>query len=136
MTPKECILLDKQAVGDEMTVLTIAHSSEGYKAGQYIFLEHNGKRRAYSLTSHPDESGLFRLLIKTVPTGLSEYLTTFWQEQTACTYIGPIGHFTLPDIAAGTPIVFIGAGSGVAPLPALLAEAEKRGLGDSVTCLL
>jgi CDP-4-dehydro-6-deoxyglucose reductase, E3 len=102
-----------------------------FQAGQYVSIavSKDGYRRSYSIVSTPDNNHGFDLLVGVVPNGLgTEYLTKldFGAEIQA---LGPMGTFVVKSEDPKTPLVFVAAGSGIAPLRAMLFDQLQR-FGD------
>ena len=112
--------------------------SVSYQAGQFLtlILTHNGHevRRSYSISSAPD-SALLRLTIKRVQNGaISRYLHDTLQVGDVLTSLYPAGRFTLDENQTGD-LVFLGAGSGITPLFALLKHILQTHSTRLVTLL-
>jgi ring-1,2-phenylacetyl-CoA epoxidase subunit PaaE len=84
----------------------------------------NGKkeRRAYSLSSIPQEAPRLSVTVKRVPGGLvSNYLLDTVKVGQQMEVMEPLGNFTLsPSPKAARSLVLIGAGSGITPLMSML----------------
>jgi ferredoxin-NADP reductase len=104
-----------------------------FKAGQAVVLEllepppgEGQKRRTFSLVSAPYESTLaiatrmrdsaFKRALKALPDGAAVKL------------LGPIGQFTLGDVAR--PAVFIAGGIGITPFMSMLRQSCHEGSGQ------
>ena len=108
-----------------------------FKAGQFVNLsfEYNGEilRRAYSIASNPKKnSNEIQLCIKLVESG---HLTPKLFEKKVGDNIdikGPLGIFTL-DKATKRKLVFIGTGTGIAPLRSMILDeiSKQKGIRDS-----
>lgn len=93
-----------------------------FTAGQFVLfdvplLEHPGdiQPRAYSIASAPSEEALL-FVIKLVPNGrASGWIEKSVDIGTLVTMKGPFGRFTL-DETTTKPYLFVGTGTGVAPL--------------------
>jgi ferredoxin-NADP reductase len=109
-----------------------------FKAGQAIVLEllepppgEGQKRRTFSLVSAPFERTLtiatrmrdsaFKRALSALPEGASVKL------------VGPIGQFTLGDVAR--PAVFIAGGIGITPFMSMLRQAGKDGSAQRLLLL-
>jgi ring-1,2-phenylacetyl-CoA epoxidase subunit PaaE len=89
------------------------------------------ERRAYSLSSTPQEAPRLSVTVKRVPGGLvSNYLLDTVRVGQQLEVMEPLGNFTLsPSPKAARSVVFIGAGSGITPLMSMLkavAQAEPQ----------
>lgn len=95
-----------------------------YKAGQFLTLlvNVNGKevRRSYSISSAPGVDGVIYFTIKRIENGeLSRYLFDHFQVGDIVTSLPPSGRFTI-EKAESKLVVFISAGSGIAPVFSLI----------------
>lgn len=93
-----------------------------FEPGQFISvlvpLPNGGfQKRLYSMASSFEESKVsgFELCIKTVQNGLGSSYLSKLKVNDLIQFIGPYGHFKF-QTGRGRPVVFIGTGSGVAPL--------------------
>lgn len=103
-----------------------------YKSGQFItFVFRNGKeeiRRSFSLISSPDEFPA--ICVKRIPNGV---FTRFLFEKvdigTQLQCVGSNGFFVLPENEEdqNRPIIFFAAGTGIAPVRALIRTALHSG---------
>jgi NAD(P)H-flavin reductase len=97
-----------------------------FNAGQYILLEipTSARKRQYSITSAPRLDHAIQLLVEIVENGqASEYLeqipigeqVSFW---------APAGEFVIKEEVQNSqdPLVFVGTGSGLAPLRSLILD--------------
>lgn len=80
------------------------------------------ERRAYSLSSMPQEAPRLSVTVKRVPGGLvSNYLLDTVKVGQEIEVMAPLGHFALtPSPQVSRSLVLIGAGSGITPLMAML----------------
>jgi CDP-4-dehydro-6-deoxyglucose reductase len=97
-----------------------------YVSGQYVLLEdaeHRLVPRSYSIANAPRPDGQISMLITRVPDGQT---ATWIHDRLAVgdqvSLAGPYGTF-VADLACFGPLLFLAAGSGLAPIRALL-EAE------------
>jgi len=110
-----------------------------HAAGEFVLLgddERAVPERSYSVANAPRPDGLISLLITRVPGGR----TSSWAHDTLrvgdrVVVSGPYGTF-LDDPRATAPGLFLAAGSGVAPIRALLEAGLQTGLRASVTMIL
>jgi ferredoxin-NADP reductase len=106
----------------------------------YTFLvEVNGEvlRRAYSVSSAREDPRGLRFVVKRTGGGLvSNLLADTLRAGDLVQVLGPSGSFVLPP-ADGAPRhhVFIGGGSGITPLLAMLHEVAAAGAGAAATLL-
>lgn len=101
-----------------------------FLAGQFISLTHdfegNIHTRAYSIASPPREGKRFDLCLNRVPDGLiSNYLHSL-QPGAVIRFDGPYGFFTLRE-PLDRDALFIAAGTGIAPIRAMLHHLFARG---------
>jgi ferredoxin-NADP reductase len=84
--------------------------------------------RSYSIASAPSSSGILELAIERLPTGeVSPFFHDVAQVGDEIELRGPLGgHFIWPGDASG-PVLLIGAGSGVAPLAAMVRYRHASG---------
>ena len=80
------------------------------------------ERRAYSLSSTPQDAPRLSVTVKRVTGGLvSNYLLDTVTVGQQLEVMAPLGHFGLtPDADAARSVVLVGAGSGITPLMAML----------------
>jgi CDP-4-dehydro-6-deoxyglucose reductase len=109
-----------------------------FEAGQWVSLAlpiAGGElRRAYSIASPPRDSPRFELAVTLVPEGPgSTYLHTA-SPGAVLQATGPQGFFTRP-LHQAPPALFVGTGTGVAPLRSMLGSAIAHG-HEAPMCLL
>jgi len=89
--------------------------------GQYIdILLRDGRKRSFSLAIPPHDDELLELHIRRVDNGF--YTKTIFEEMKVKTLLrieGPHGSFTV-DEESNRPIIFIGGGTGFAPIKSIL----------------
>jgi len=102
-----------------------------FTAGQYCQIEvppQDGvpaTRRGYSITSPPTERDSLEFLIHRMPGGIaSTYLHRKLTVGQRLTVVVPFGEFGLREERA--PMIFIAAGSGIAPFRSIIRERVKR----------
>jgi len=91
-------------------------------------------RRAYSIASPPDASPRFDIAVTHVKEGPGSTYLHGIEPGTELRAEGPQGFFTRPP-AGAPPALFVGTGTGVAPLRSMLRDALARG-GATPLCLL
>jgi ferredoxin-NADP reductase len=91
--------------------------------------------RSYSIASAPSETGILELAIERLPDGeVSPFFHDVAELGDEIELRGPLGgHFIWPGDAS-SPVLLIGAGSGVAPLAAMVRQ--RRASGQSVPTVL
>jgi CDP-4-dehydro-6-deoxyglucose reductase len=101
-----------------------------FLAGQYLdFLLSDGKRRAFSIANAPHDDELIELHIRHVDGGtFTDWAFTQMREKAILRIHGPLGTFTL-DEDSPRPMIFVGGGTGFAPLKSQIEHAFHRGLG-------
>ena len=113
-----------------------------HKPGQHVDLrlvapDGYEARRSYSIASAPDGSGQVELAVERLMDGeVSPFLHDIAEVGDEIEMRGPLGgHFVwLP--AEGGPLLLLAAGSGVAPLMAMLRERQAQGSTVPVALLL
>lgn len=123
-------LTDKRVYNEKyqqlMFELTGAENAMPFAAGQYVSIQvsDRGDRRSYSITSSPEITHGFELLIDISPQGLGATYLSNLQFGDDIKLIGPMGRFTLvPETQSHSkPVVFLATGSGVAPFKSMLHE--------------
>jgi CDP-4-dehydro-6-deoxyglucose reductase, E3 len=111
-----------------------------FEAGQWVTLvlplPEGEVRRAYSIASSPSGTPRFDLAVTHVETGPGSTYLHQLEPGATLTAIGPQGFFTRPvDGALPSPALFVGTGTGVAPLLSMLRAALSRGSSPPL-CLL
>ena len=81
--------------------------------------------RAYSIASAPDGSGRFEIAVTRVDGGPGSSYLHALPEGSVLTAIGPLGLFTR-DADDPLPALFVGTGTGVTPLRAMMRAALAR----------
>lgn len=100
-----------------------------FLAGQYVdILLSGGRRRSFSLANPPHADDFLELHIRHVTSGLfSDYVFEQMQEKAILRFNGPLGTFFLREDTA-RPLLFIGGGTGFAPLKSMLEHAFNVGI--------
>lgn len=95
-----------------------------FLAGQYIeILLKDGKRRAFSLASAPEDDELLQLHIRLVPGGqFTEHVFDAMKERDILRFEGPRGSFFLREGSA-SPIILLAGGTGFAPIKSIIEHA-------------
>lgn len=113
-------------------IINLGESME-FKAGQFINLsfEQDGQtyRKPYSLASDPKlakEQNKIELCIKLVDTGTLTPHLWHKKENEKVNIMGPLGLFTLQENQQEQNMVFIGTGTGIAPLRAMIKEEIEK----------
>ena len=114
---------------------------QGHLPGQHADIRLTGEdgyqaQRSYSIAS-PPEDGLIALTVERVENGeVSPYLVDELREADQFELRGPIGGYFAWTIAMGGPLCLIAAGSGIAPLMAMLRHRDRqKGRVPAVLCI-
>jgi ferredoxin-NADP reductase len=104
---------------------------QGHLPGQHVDIRLTDEdgyqaQRSYSIASSP-EDGLIALTVERVKNGeVSPYLIDELRSGDQFELRGPIGGYFVWSIATGGPLCLIAAGSGIAPLMAMLRHRDRR----------
>jgi CDP-4-dehydro-6-deoxyglucose reductase len=104
-----------------------------WQAGQYVDVMLPGeRRRSFSLANPPHDAAFLELHVRHAPGGAFSGQVFGSMEPGALLRIeGPLGQFTCRP--GDRPLLFVGGGTGYAPLKAMLREAMAREPGRPVT---
>ncbi len=93
-----------------------------FKAGQYLSLiiPKYSQRRLYSFCSSPNIYHGFELLINLEGSGLGRQYLQSLQFGEEINFFGPLGLFTMDSKNEDEELIFIGTGSGIAPLRSMI----------------
>jgi CDP-4-dehydro-6-deoxyglucose reductase len=101
-----------------------------FEAGQWVNLvlplPSGEVRRAYSIASPPDGSPRFEIAVTRVQSGPGSTYLHALEPGVVLPTVGPQGFFTRP-LENAPPALFVGTGTGVAPLRSMLRTAIARG---------
>ncbi|KMY86361.1 CDP-6-deoxy-delta-3,4-glucoseen reductase-like protein [Candidatus Paraburkholderia calva] len=105
-----------------------------YLAGQYIeFILKDGKRRSYSMASPPHHEGQVELHIRHMPGGaFTDHVFNTMKERDILRFEGPLGTFFLRE-DSDKPIVLLAAGTGFAPIKAIIEHAVFKNFNRPMT---
>jgi CDP-4-dehydro-6-deoxyglucose reductase len=105
-----------------------------YRAGQYLeIILRDGRRRAFSIANAPHDDALIELHIRRVPGGeLTDRLIDQLQDRAILRIQAPLGTFVLREHST-RPILFVGGGTGFAPLKAMIERALHIGIDRPMT---
>ena len=96
-----------------------------FKAGQYISVKVASTRiNCYSIAGANDTTH-FNLLVDTTPGGPGSKFFESLQVGGKITFLGPLGTFTLSEKDGAKKLIFVGTGSGLAPLKCQLETILK-----------
>jgi len=100
-----------------------------FRAGQYLdFLLADGRRRAFSIANAPHDDEFIELHIRHVDGGqFTDWVFGQMQEKTILRIQAPLGTFTL-DEDSPRPMIFMGGGTGFAPLKGQIEHAFEVGI--------
>lgn len=106
-----------------------------FHAGQFITLRFSVENRivgrAYSIASKPNQKGRIDVAIKLVENGLvtSKLFTSPMKELDLA---GPMGRFFLDSKQTNQELIFIGTGTGVAPLKSMIEDFLEKNYSQSI----
>lgn len=105
-----------------------------FRAGQYLdFLLADGRRRAFSIANAPHDDAFIELHIRHVDGGsFTDWVFSQMQERSILRIQAPLGTFTL-DEASPRPLIFMGGGTGFAPLKGQIEHAFEIGITRPMT---
>jgi CDP-4-dehydro-6-deoxyglucose reductase len=100
-----------------------------FRAGQYLdFLLADGRRRAFSIANAPHDDEHIELHIRHVDGGeFTDWVFSQMKERTILRIQAPLGTFTL-DEDSPRPMIFMGGGTGFAPLKGQIEQAFEAGV--------
>lgn len=94
--------------------------------GQYITVKvSNNKINSYSITTYSGDKN-FSLLVDIKPAGTGSHFFQNLKTEDKISYLGPFGKFTLNLDDGAKQLLFLGTGSGVAPLRCQIESALKE----------
>lgn len=136
-------LLSNDAATPTTRVVRVAldGSQFAYRAGQaaLLGLHENRERTPYSIASAPFETGAdghLEFLIKVDGSTRFGAIVADLQPGTRV-FVGPAGgRFGLPPDAARSPLLFIGGGTGVAPLRSMILDVVHEGRAERPPALV
>ncbi len=132
----------RQEAQDIMTfIFDLGGQDYSYTAGQYAFFELDalafedprGKRRHFTLSSSPSETGIVQFTTRLRGSGFKETLRQ-GPLGMRVTLQDPHGDFVLPE-DRNKPLVFLGGGIGVTPFRSMMRYATDRRLPTPITLL-
>lgn len=139
--PFEARLLDARPLSPNVRELSFERldgAPMAFEAGQWVSLvlplAEGELRRAYSIASSPNGTPRFDLAVTHVPSGPGSTYLHGLEPGARLHVIGPQGFFTRP-LSHPEPALFVGTGTGVAPLRSMLHAALENG-SHSPMCLL
>ncbi len=111
-----------------------------FRAGQWVSIKvpsgdpDQPHARSYSIASAPRPDGCFDVAVTLVESGPGSTFLHAMAVGDAVPAADPMGFFTLPD-ALARPLLFVGTGTGVAPLRAMIESLDARPDAPPVTLL-
>ena len=98
-------------------------------AGQYLdFLLADGRKRAFSIANAPHDDALIELHVRHVPQGeFTDFIFEKMHEKAILRIQAPLGTFVLRE-QSDLPILFMGGGTGFAPLKGMIEHAFHLGV--------
>jgi len=121
-------LLERQEIADNTIELSfdLGDQALAFSPGQYVRLtipglkgDARGSSRDLSIVSSPNENHKITVAFRISNSAFKQAFLRM-KIDTAVTVRGPLGAFTLPDIATNTPLVFIAGGIGITPFISML----------------
>ncbi len=101
-----------------------------FKAGQFVTVPvAEGVLRSYSIASPPEDPRWLKLAVDVQPGGPGSRFFAALQPGQDVKFQGPYGAFVVRDDAQ-PHLVFVGTGTGIAPLRSMILDLERRGQGD------
>jgi len=103
-----------------------------YKPGQYVSVKVSEQRlNCYSIATDEsegsrEENKKFGLLIDTKPGGVGSKFFENLKVGEKITYLGPFGNFTFKNNDEAKEYIFLGTGSGIAPLRCIIDDLLKK----------
>jgi CDP-4-dehydro-6-deoxyglucose reductase len=105
-----------------------------FEPGQYVdIMLPGGRRRSFSIASPPHDSRLLELHVRRVRGG--EFTERFFAEDARSALLsieGPLGHFAYRP-ASEAPMLFVGGGTGLAPLKSILRHVIENDLNREIS---
>jgi CDP-4-dehydro-6-deoxyglucose reductase len=100
-----------------------------FLAGQYLdFLLADGRKRAFSIANAPHDDEFIELHIRHVDGGrFTDWVFNKMQERAILRIQAPLGSFVL-DESSPRPLIFMGGGTGFAPLKGQIEQAFESGV--------
>lgn len=104
-----------------------------FMAGQYLdFMLADGRRRAFSIANAPHDDEFIELHIRHVDGGeFTDWVFNQMREKAILRIQAPLGSFVL-DEASPRPMIFMGGGTGFAPLKGQIEQAFEAGMQQPI----
>lgn len=139
MELKKAKLIQKRVLTDDVIEL-IFEPKDNFKftAGQFITIKINDKSsstcfRGYSISSRPS-GNIFELCVKIIPQGRGSNWLNSLKKEDEIEFIGPNGNFIF-NTDPSKKILFIGAGTGIAPLKSIAENELLNGNKQTISIL-
>ena len=118
----------------EMKLSLPASERLAFRAGQYIeFILRDKTRRAFSLANAPSDDEFLELHLRLVEGGkFTQHVFNEMKEKALVRIEGPFGSFAIKE-TSNLPILLIAAGTGFAPIKAMLEQLMKQNDSRPVT---
>jgi NAD(P)H-flavin reductase len=113
----------------EARIELIEPSAFHFKAGQFITVPvAEGVLRSYSIASAPEDPSWLKVAVDIQPGGPGSQFFANLAPGQELKFQGPYGAFVVRDDAQ-PHLLFVGTGTGIAPLRSMILDLENRGLG-------
>jgi CDP-4-dehydro-6-deoxyglucose reductase len=127
-----CRVVKKEQLNHDVVRLYLKlpeHQRLQFFAGQYLdFILSDGRRRAFSIANAPHDDAFIELHLRHVPGGkFTDYVFDSMKEKTILRIQAPLGSFILREDSP-RPMVFVGGGTGFAPIKGMIEHALHVGL--------
>lgn len=129
ITQYQARLSEKETIGEKFLFLKlelVEPTAITFEAGQYLLLNcpDSPRKRQYSIVSAPRLEHAVELLVEVIPDGVASGYFQRLQPGDPVSFYAPAGEFFIkPEIQSTTdPLVFVGTGSGLAPLRSMILD--------------
>jgi len=127
-----CRVVHKEQLNHDVVLLKLKlpeNQRLQFFAGQYLdFILRDGRRRAFSIANAPHDDAFIELHVRHVPGGeFTDYVFESMKEKTILRIQAPLGTFILREDSI-RPIIFMGGGTGFAPLKGMIEHAFHVGI--------
>ena len=113
----------------EATLELVEPAKFHYKAGQFITVPvADNVLRSYSIASPPEDPSRLKVAVDIQPQGPGSRFFEKLRSGDDLKFQGPYGAFVVRDDAQ-PHLVFVGTGTGIAPLRSMILDLERRGEG-------
>jgi ferredoxin-NADP reductase len=140
-TPLLFELIGKRSIAQDVLLCEFRVIDEGsfyFSAGQHIVLQipdaEHSTERAFSIFSHSQRLSSFQIIMRLYGGGIASIFFQSAEVGQRVRGFGPRGNFVLRSITQ--PIVFIGAGAGIAPLHSMITDLlDSRNFSENLYLL-